>query len=344
MKIFAIFGLFLFPVFGCFAQQSWQKVSETLLFNNPPFKECHASTLVETAPGTIMAAWFAGKEEGHKEVCIWAATLQDGKWSKPFKIADGRVDKKLSFALWNPVLFKSKAGKVFLFYKEGINPREWWGMVKTSVDNGETWSDAVRLPDGVLGPIKNKPIELTDGTFLSPSSTESLDDLWKVHIERSVDQGKSWEIIPVNHDSTFGVIQPSILVYPDNKLQLLSRSKQGHIIQSWSEDNGKTWSALSPIHLLNPNSGIDAVTLKDGVQLLVYNPTLPGKDWSNGRQKLNVAISKNGVKWTDIAILEDSKIKKEFSYPAVIQTNDGKVHITYTYDRKNIKHVVLENK
>lgn len=125
---------------------------------------------------------------------------------------------------------------------------------------------------------------------------------------------------------------------PGNKLQILARSRNDRVIQAYSEDNGKTWGALSKTNLPNPNSGIDALTLKNGWQLLVYNPTTSGP---NGRAKLNVAVSKDGISWRDAVILENGTTQ-EYSYPAVIQTKDGKVHITYTYDRKNVKHVVLE--
>jgi predicted neuraminidase len=325
------------------AQKSWQKVNETFLFKNPPFKECHASTLVETIPGTILAAWFAGKHEGHKEVGIWASFYNNGSWSKPKQVANGRMDANLTYALWNPVLFKSKSGKLFLYYKQGLNPREWWGMFKFSIDNGLTWSEAERLPAGVLGPIKNKPVELADGTLLSPSSTESLKDEWRVHMERSTDQGKTWKIIPVDHQSSYEVIQPTILIH-DKRLQILSRSKQGHVIQSWSDDYGLTWTPQTPLSLLNPNSGIDAVTISNNEHIIVYNPTIPGNHWSNGRDKLYVAVSKDGENWTDILKLENGQSKEEFSYPAIIQSSDGKIHITYTYNRKNIKYVVLEKK
>jgi alpha-L-fucosidase len=118
----------------------------------------------------------------------------------------------------------------------------------------------------------------------------------------------------------------------------LCRSKSNAIVQAFSEDDGNNWGILTKTELQNPNSGIDAVTLKDGLYLLVYNPTIQGRD---DRAKLNVAISKNGIKWNDAFILE-SEDKGEFSYPAVIQTADGRIHITYTYNRVNIKHVVLE--
>ncbi|OYY06548.1 MAG: sialidase, partial [Polynucleobacter sp. 35-46-11] len=166
---------------------------------------------------------------------------------------------------------------------------------------------------------------------------------WKVHIERSGDQGKTWQKIPVDPETEFGVIQPSILTYPDGRLQILCRSKQGNVIESWSDDQGLTWSKMKRTELLNPNSGTDAVTLKNGSQLIVYNPLIPGKEWFNGRFKLNVAQSPDGKSWTDIMFLEDGK-KEEYSYPAIIQSSDGRVHISYTFDRKNIKYLVIENK
>ena len=86
--------------------------------------------------------------------------------------------------------------------------------------------------------------------------------------------------------------------------------------------------------LPNPNSGIDAVTLSDGLQLLVYNHT------PRGRSPLNVAVSRDGKNWQAAAVLEDQP--GEYSYPAVIQTPDGLVHVTYTWKRQRVRHVVLD--
>lgn len=322
-----------------FAQQ-WQKVKEELVFKNAPFKQCHASTMVETKTGELLLACFGGSQEGKKDVVIWLAKLSDTE-AKPVMVADGIVNDTLRYPAWNPVLFQNERGKLFLFYKVGPNPRQWWGMVKTSEDSGLTWGSPQQLPKGILGPIKNKPVQLKDGTILSPSSVEETENRWRAFIERSTDEGRSWTSIPVDTAGKFDVIQPSILQYKGRRLQILCRSKQGNVMQSWSADGGKTWGKLSRTALLNPNSGTDAVTLKSGEQLIVYNPDVPGKDWFNGRGKLRVASSVDGITWADIMTLENGD-KEEFSYPAIIQTRDGNVHITYTYDRKNIKHVVLK--
>ncbi len=320
-------------------------VRQEFIFENPPFKECHASTILEVSPGRFLAAWFGGDHEKHVNVEIWVSSWEKGKWSKPVSVADGITGAE-RFPTWNPVLFKSKSGKVFLFYKVGPSPSKWWGMVKTSANNGKTWSEGVRLPEGILGPIKNKPEQLADGTIISPSSTESNQkktgiNSWKAHVEISKDDGKTWKLVEVDPGTSFNVIQPSVLLYPGNRLQMLCRSKDDAIVESWSTDGGNTWSRMAKINLPNPNSGTDAVTLRNGTQVLVYNPTTRGKQWDNGRQKLSVAVSKDGADWKEVVVLENEK-KGEFSYPAVIQASDGKVHITYTHNRKNVKHVVLE--
>lgn len=338
MKILVTVFSCLFPfVIACTGQINLHILSNELIFRTPPFAQCHASTIVEVTNNKFMLAVFGGTGEGKNDVCIWLSTNENGEWSEPIKIADGKVNDTLRYPCWNPVLFKTKEGKLFLFYKVGPSPGTWWGMVRSTIDDGNLWTSPERLPDGFLGPVKDKPVQLTDGTILSPSSIETKES-WKVHIEKSIDFGKSWQFISIDSETKFNVIQPTILIHPDNKLQILCRSKSNAIVQAFSEDNGNSWGKLTITALPNPNSGIDAVTLKDGSFLLVYNPTIQGR---NDRARLNVAISKDGIKWTNALILE-SEGRGEFSYPAVIQANDGRIHISYTYNRVNIKHIVLE--
>ena len=345
-------GIVLLCLASCNNQLSLQKLSEELVYNNPPFASCHASTIVEVAPNEFLVSAFGGSHEGLNDVCIWLSKSEKASWSSPEIVADGIVNDSLRYPAWNPVLFKTSKGKLFLFYKVGPSPSKWWGMAQTSADNGLTWNTAYRLPEGILGPIKNKPVQLADGTILSPSSTEqpTAERNWKVHLEKSTDDGETWERIPIDPHTPFNVIQPSILVHPHGTLQLLCRSADQVVMQTFSEDNGTTWSALTKTALPNPNSGTDALTLKNGWNVLVYNPKIPVADdadisWEAAakkeRSKLNVALSKDGIIWKDAIILED-KESGEFSYPAIIQAEDGKIHITYTYDRVNVKHVVLD--
>ena len=144
---------------------------------------------------------------------------------------------------------------------------------------------------------------------------------------------------PINDGRTFGAIQPSILTHGDGAMQILCRSRQGVVTQSWSRDGGKTWSGMAATDLPNPNAGTDAVTLRDGRQLLVYNHTTR-QSKPRGREMLNVAVSRDGTRWDVVLTLE--RKKGEHSYPAVIQASDGRVHITYTYLRRSVKHAVLD--
>jgi len=321
--------------------KSVKTIKTEFIFEKAPFKECHASTIAETKDGALLASWFGGTRESNKDVEIWLSCYQKGQWSAPVSVANGVISDSERYACWNPVLFRTAESTISLYYKVGPSPREWWGMVIHSNDEGKTWSKPERLPNGVLGPIKNKPIKLASGLILSPSSIETESREWHAHVERSTDNGKTWEKIDIDSANPAKVIQPTLLTYSGGKIQALLRSNQNVIMESWSDDEGKTWSPLAKTSLLNPNSGIDAVTLKSGIQMLVYNPAISGKEWSNGRSKLNVAVSADGKTWKDILRLEDEQ-SGEFSYPAVIQTSDGLVHITYTHNRKTIKHVTVK--
>lgn len=304
-----------------------------LIYESAPFPQCHASTIVETKNG-LVTAWFGGTREKAPDVGIWSSRLEEGKWTAPVEVADGIESPAKRYPCWNPVLFRPKTGPLLLFYKIGPSPDSWWGMLRTSEDGGKSWSQARRLPEGIFGPIKNKPVQLANGDILSGTSSEHAG--WRVHFERSSDLGLTWQATPaVNDGKTIGAIQPSILFCADGKLEAVGRTRQGKIFEIQSPDQGKTWSKMSLTALPNPNAGTDAVTLKDGRHLLVYNHT------AKGRSPLNVAVSKDGQSWQAALVLED-ELGKEFSYPAVIQTSDGLAHITYTWKRQRVKHAVVD--
>jgi len=314
-------------------------IAERFVFEEAPFPECHASTLVETAEG-LVCAWFGGTREGHQDVGIWLSRCGPEGWGKPVEVATGVVSESTRYPCWNPVLFAPAQGPLVLFYKVGPSPSRWWGMVMRSDDHGRTWGPPQRLPDGILGPIKNKPLPLPDGTILSGSSTEH--DGWRVHFERSRDGGHTWQrIVPADDGRRFGVIQPTLLRHSDGRLRALMRSRSGRIVEMTSDDDGTTWSRPVETSLPNPNAGFDAVTLGDGRFLLVYNHTLRGGERPRGREMLNVAVSDDGKTWQAALTLENTP-GQEYSYPAVIQAGDGQVHVTYTWRRQRIRHVVID--
>ncbi len=340
--------LFAFYGVGTVFGQESPILHTEFLYDEASFPSCHASTIAQAANGTLVASWFGGQYEKHPEVGIYVSRKESNQWTKPIEVANGIQYKKLDGTIvrhptWNPVLFQSKGGPLLLFYKVGPSPQTWWGMLITSTDHGKTWTTPRRLPEGILGPIKNKPIELANGDIVCPSSTETPpSDLWQVHMEVTSDRGLTWrKSDSLNDGKTFSAIQPSLLLLGPTELLAVGRTGQKSIFQMRSKDGGTTWSEMQASMLPNPNSGVDAITLADSRHLIVYNH-VSGKPGSWGdRSPLNVAVSKDGIQWQAAVQLEDTP-KSEFSYPAVIQTLDGMVHLTYTWNRKKIRHVVID--
>ena len=328
----ATLALACMPCFGVIGPQSSVLVKSEFIYERAPFPSCHAATIAESH-GVLIAAWFGGTAESNPDVCIYVSRLEHGKWTTPEKAADGVVSKEERFPCYNPVLFQPDRGPLLLFYKVGPGPQHWWGMMTTSADGGHTWAKPHRLPNGILGPIKNKPIELPDHTILCPSSDELGG--WAVHFETTGDYGLTWHKTPgLNDPKLIGAIQPSILKLGGTRLQAIGRTQQGKLFAIDSPDDGKTWGPMRLLNVPNPNSGTDAVTLQDGRHLLVYNRS------TSERTPLNVAISDDGDHWHDVLTLEDQP--GEYSYPAVIQTPDGLVRIVYTWHRTRIKYAVLD--
>jgi predicted neuraminidase len=314
-----------------------------------PFASSHASTVVELDNGDLMSAWFGGTAEGNPDVAIWGSTKTRAGWSAPVELA-----REPEVPCWNPVLFHTRDGKLWLYYKFGPSPQTWAGARKVSTDEGKTWSPAEHLPAGLLGPIRAKPLVLQDGTIVSGSSIESYRS-WAAWIERSTDGGKTWAKIgpivpPVDRDKqapgdahgakgssdwkhTGGIIQPSVVSLGKKHLRLYARSTANiaRVCVADSYDDGVTWTQARPLEVPNPNSGIDAVALRDGRVVLIYNNT------TSGRTPLNLAVSSDGEHFKMFYTLEDSP--GEYSYPAMIQTASGDLEITYTWNRKAIEHV-----
>lgn len=301
-----------------------------------PAPSCHASTIIELRPGELMAAWFGGAAEGRPDVAIWSARKVDGRWQPPVELA-----REPHIATYNPVLFRSADHVLWLYYRFGPSPQQWTAARRSSLDDGRTWSPVEHLPAGLYGPIRTKPLLLPNGVIVSGTSVESYGS-WAAWVERSKDNGKTWTrhgpiVVPGTSaaapNQSNGIIQPVIVPVKGKHLRFYARSTNsiGCICVADSYDAGVTWSPARPLDLPNPNAGIDAVRLKDGRYVMVYNHT------ARGRSPLNLAVSRDGEHWTMFHALETDP--GEYSYPAVVQSGDGSLHITYTWRRQKIKYV-----
>ena len=327
------------------------KTNHQFLFEQDqvPFESCHASTIAQMDNGDLVAAWFGGSYEGCEDVCIWVSrkSHDDTEWSAPIMVADGVLSDTLRKACYNPVLQLMPNGELWLFFKIGSCVADWTGWLAKSQDGGKTWKPREPLPEGFLGPIKNKPLLIGD-RLLCPSSTEN--DGWRIHFEILDLKTNQWHKVgpikgvqalttmdmnkPDAQPTEIMCIQPALLQMADGSLKALCRTKNGLIATTTSHDGGETWSEVTLTDLPNNNSGIDAVTLKDGHHMLVYNPNsvLPGEE-SGPRTPLSIAMSEDGENWKTIFNEEGSG---ELSYPAIIQGQNGHLYVTYTYHRRRI--------
>ena len=324
-------------VFLAMASSGLAQGVDEFIFESAPFPSCHASTVVELANGEVMAAWFGGAGEGRPDVAIWGATRTKTGWSTPRELV-----REPDVPTWNPVLFHTRDGKLWLYYKYGRSPDTWTAGRLSSADEGKTWSAVEHLPAGLYGPIRAKPLVLDDGTIVSGTSVESYSS-WAAWVERSADSGRTWTKFgpitvpgatpPSRPAASNGLIQPSVVRLDGRRLRLYARATPniGKIAIADSTDLGITWTQARTIDVPHPNSGIDAVTIPDGRVVLVYNHT------TSGRTPLNLAISRDGERFEMFKTLVDTP--GEYSYPSMIVGKDGALHITYTWQRKRIKYV-----
>lgn len=317
-------------------------ISTGFVFDIPqPFLQCHASTVLRTGDGNFLVAWFGGTKEKHDDVGIWLSRGKHNEWTTPVQVAKIRDD-----AHWNPVLFEAKDGSIVLFFKVGKTIDHWETWYKMSMDKGETWSEAKELvagDKGGRGPVRNKPILLSDGTWLAPASNEKQ-GTWNAFVDRSEDQGSTCtasSFFPLNRDSVpeEGVIQPALWESTPGNVHALLRSSAGVICRSDSKDYGKTWSPVYRTNLPNPNSGIDLTKLDDGKLVLAYNRD--GKNWG-ARSPISVAVSyDNGKTWPVSLDVETGTPDDELSYPSIIHFGDT-IALTYTWKRKNVAFVIAK--
>ncbi|RKN81995.1 sialidase family protein [Paenibacillus ginsengarvi] len=327
------------------------KLREDVFADGVSFESCHASTLLALPGGEVLAAWFAGTREGADDVAIWASRRTEDVWTAPVKLADEEGQPH-----WNPVLFQSRDGNVWMFYKAGKTIEGWKTMYLLSEDDGHTWTaPRVLVEDdcGGRGPVKNKPIVLHDGTWAAPASIEL--DTWEAFVDLSRDNGLTWTaghrvwldaeaasaapVIPATASDALefsvpkakGVIQPTLWESERGIVHMLLRSSTGFICRSDSADGGRTWSPAYKTGLPNNNSGIDLVRMDSGTLALVYNPV--GQNWGK-RSPLVISLSRdNGATWGETVTLEDAP--GEYSYPAIVSAGED-VFVTYTWKRSRI--------
>ncbi len=310
-------------------------VKEFVFGDDKPFPQCHASNLLRLDDGNFLVVWFGGTREKDDDVGIWLARGRPGKWTDPEEVA-----KLRAVPHWNPVLFQPENGTVHLYFKVGKEIDHWETWLMTSANGGESWTEAQALvagDKGGRGPVRSKPIVLSNGDWLAPASHEDK-RVWNTFVDRSTDQGKTWEAgeyLTINREEVpgEGTIQPTLWESEPGEVHMLIRSSGGQICRSDSDDYGKTWTPIYNTDLPNPNTGIDVTQFEDGTLALAYNRD--DENWG-ARAPLTIALSEdNGRSWPYVLDIENGVPDDEFSYPSIISFGDT-IAVSYTWQRQKI--------
>ncbi len=310
---------------------------------------CHVSSVCPAGNGKVACTWYSGSRESAPDVAIYLSIFDEAtsRWSAPRVVVDrdtcskelGRYVRKVG----NSLIYRDGKGRLWLFYSSVIFGG-WSGSslnYKVSDDNGKTWSRSRKL---ILSPffnltenVKNKGINLDDHSFVIPAYHEFARKYSElIHFETAGGSVK-YETRKMTHGDD--AIQPSLLHDGQGELvaffRNMSPGDKNHILTARSSDSGRTWSDLSETSLPNPDSGLDMIRLQDGGYMGVIN------DSYHGRGNLTIVLSRDGGKtWKPIKVLED-KPGSEYSYPSINRSASGLYHVTYTYERRRIRHVVF---
>jgi len=303
------------------------------LFDSLPGRPSSHCAALTALPDALFCIWYAGSREGADDVALMSARYDIGSttWAQPTVLLDtpGKGDG-------NAIAhFDDKSGRLWLFHT--VLQGGGWSSVflysRYSDDLGQTWSRSELFDEEQGMMVRTGIVELASGRWVLPAYDEKS---WDSFCYLSDDRGKTW-VKGTQMPAAAPLIQPAIVQLEDGKLLAYMRSGgQEHCVwRSTSGDDGETWELCTPTELRNPNSGLDMVRTQDGTIVLIFNNT------AEGRTPLHVGLSDDdGTTWPVIKPLETDP--GEYSYPSVLQSQDGLIHVVYTYRRQTIKHVAFD--
>lgn len=309
----------------------------------------HSSAICTLPSGDLLAVWYGGSREGAADVALFTSRLPAGEtaWTAPVRTMDrekaqdelDRVIKKVG----NAVAFADPTGTLWLVYVS-VSVGGWSGSalnVTTSRDEGRTWGESVRL---TLNPflnlsslVRNKPIFAGDGRIGLPIYHEMAAKFPQMLWLTPAAGGGLEEYRIRNLASQPGLIQPVLVPLEDDRVLMLlrDRGEDRNVHLAYSDDNGWTWSEALPTGLPNPDAAVDALRLRDGRILIAYN------DAERGRENLRLALSGDEGRTWEAGTMLEAEPHEEFSYPNLVEDRRGRIHLTYTWRRERIRHIMF---
>jgi predicted neuraminidase len=250
-----------------------------------PTVQVHAANLMTLGNGDLGCVWFGGTQEGVPDICVWFSRLTAGSdtWSAPVQLSDDQTRSEQ-----NPVLFPTPTGELWLLFTSQHAGNQDTAEVRyrVSTDDGVTWGPVRTLfPATDRGGIfvRQPVVVLPTGRWLLPifhcvtvPGRRWVGDADTSAVMISDDAGATWREVAVPEST--GCVHMSVVPVGD-RLTAFFRSRWADAVyQSWSDDDGETWTTPAPTELPNNNSSIQATALSDGRLAMVLNPIRAGVD------------------------------------------------------------------
>ena len=307
-----------------------------------------------TPKGRIWGCW-TGTGDKPDTYFILASSDDGGQsWSKP-RLVVGAADpsrkpqrRALVGNVWTDPL-----GRVWLFFDQSLGGFDGrggdWFIRCDHPDAAEpVWSKPVRIADGCT---LCKPTVLNSGDWLLPVSLwtrdkinpvrfreahHDLDVIRMANVFVSTDQGETWT-------RRGGVAFPEsdfdehmIVELHDGRLWMPARTKYG-MAESFSSDQGRTWSKPKPAAIKNVNARFFVRRLASGRLLLVKNG--PVTERLKKRSHMSAFLSDDdGQTWRGGLVLDE---RASVSYPDGFQAPDGLIHILYDWNRHTDAEILM---
>lgn len=308
--------------------------SSEMIFDRIPQAPAHHCSVVEQAPnGDLLCVWYGGSYESGDDQTIFLA--RRSKSSRTWSVPEPLLQNSLR-PPGNAVIFVDGRKRVWLVWcrmerTRPIRRGSGWNrcrlMSRISEDSGRHWTkDKIMFDEELWAVPRNRPITLKNGTMVLPVEAV-VDDVEGSTFLTTQDNGQTWRI----GGFTSGGSQPALAERKDGTLMALMR-KRPRITEIFSKDSARTWTDARPTTLKNPNAGISMIQLANGHLVTVFNDT------ETSRSPLSITRSLDeGRTWESPLKLEANY--GEYSYPSLLQTDDGMIHVTYTFRRYGVKHV-----
>lgn len=330
------------------ASPSTPFVIEKATVSSGATREVHSATAVETRAGQVRAFWYGGSREGASDVAIYSALFDPavGHWSDEEVVTtreatEDEVDRPVR-KLGNPMVMADGEGRLLLFYVS-VSVGGWSGSavnLKVSEDDGRSWSRAKRLvtsPFVNISTLVRAPgVVYDDGSVGVPAYHELIGKYGEL-----VRVGERGEVLS---KSRIGwgrsVLQPVLLPETEEEALVLLRqsgAETARIYRAETRDGGRSFTAPEPTSLPNPDAGIAALPLAGGGLLVAFNES------EHDRSRLELARTDDrGTSFQVVYEVDDPTppgAPQRLSYPTLLRTRDGELHLLYTWDRSEIRHV-----